>query len=538
MKNEFLNAVNNFGMTTTENGALTNKSTGSAIADQFGKVGCYRGRDIEEVFFDQQQLWNENPSYALRFPFYLRLITRKVKISDVAVSNKVQRGQGQRDEAFKRLLWIASEHPDSFYKNLWVLPLIGSWKDLWVLLYYDRKYNLNVLQETKVFDLLKAGFSSNINRDLIKKFMPRIKSSSKCHTDWTKTTNRLAKDFANYLHLYYVQYNHLKTSGTAHDFQKLICAGKYSDINWNLIPGRALSNLANGNFLSNHNLEKLFTDWIINSPSAKFTGYVYELGNKYRNMYGTKQLYKKALINKQFSELIDKAKADGKITSNVWCALDTSGSMSACVPNLNGNISAIDICVSLGLFFSELNKGAFHNNVIMFDDKSHVKELRGNTFTDKIDEIYNDATAWGSTNFQSVVDEIVRIRRTHPNIPLEDYPTTLLVISDMQFNPVNGYGMSEQTNYEAMKSKMYEVFPKDWVDSFKFIWWDCIGRKKEDFPAKMDDGGCYFFSGFDGSIVSLLLNDDVHGKSDKKPISMEEMIKTALTQEVLEFIKL
>ena len=39
----------------------------------------------------------------------------------------------------------------------------------------------------------------------------------------------------------------------------------------------------------------------------------------------------------------------------------------------------------------------------------------------------------GSTNFQSVVDEIVRIRKSNPNIPLEDYPSTLLVVSDMQF---------------------------------------------------------------------------------------------------------
>ena len=139
--NSFLSSVTKCN-TRTENGALSNSSTGDRLVDQFGKAGAYRGRSFEEVFADQSALWGENPLNALKLPFYLRMVTRKAKTYDGKSTETVQKGQGNKDESFKRLLWIASYHPDSFYKNLWLLPIVGSWKDLWYLLYLDRDTNV------------------------------------------------------------------------------------------------------------------------------------------------------------------------------------------------------------------------------------------------------------------------------------------------------------------------------------------------------------------------------------------------------------
>ena len=98
----------------------------------------------------------------------------------------------------------------------------------------------------------------------------------------------------------------------------------------------------------------------------------------------------------------------------------------------------------------------------MFDSTSRIKQLSGE-FCDMMSQIPSDAM--GDTNFQSVVDEIVRVRRANPNVPLEDYPKTLLIVSDMQFNPTNNHWLKVtdadiETNYEAMKRKLYEVFSK------------------------------------------------------------------------------
>ena len=545
-QNLFIEATKYNQYTFTENGALTMASTGSELANQFGLAGNYRGRNVSDVFSDQEKLWNESHEYATRFPFYLRMITRKVKVNNETTTDNIQSGQGQRDETFKRLLWLAKYHKDTFNNNVWILPVIGSWKDLWTIMYYDEHLDINAIDREVIYRIIYEGLKCDMHVNLVKKFMPRIKSKSHIKTDWNKLTNKYAKEFAKLFSLSYKEYNHLKTSGTSHDFQKLMCSKNYDKINWNTIPGRALSIITNGKFLGNHNLVDSYTEWVLKQDNIKFTGYPYELIKNLKKhcyvYYNRKDnisvlpKYVTATINKQFNELIEKGKNIGGINGNVWCALDTSCSMNT---GVHGDTTALDICLSLGLYFSTLNTGAFHKNVIMFDDTSRVLQLNGE-FCDMLKQIPDNAM--GGTNFQSVVDEIVRIRTKHPEIPLTDYPQTLLVVSDMQFNATNNYWQSSTdventTNYEEAKKKLKSVFPEEFVDDFRFIWWNCASRHT-DFPATIKDGGCYFLSGFDGSIISLLLGGEEvdTNTGEKKKLSMEELMHKALTQEILNYI--
>ena len=524
----------------TENGAISYNTFGTALLDQFGKAGVYRGRDINDVWSDQNILWSENPEFALKFPFYLRMITRQSNVIGHGKTEKVQRGAGARDEAFKRLLWIAKYHPEEFYRNLWLLPVVGSWKDLWVLLSFDGANEY--LNEQKFFEVIAEGINDPSHKDLVKKYMPRIRSSKKCTTSWAMKTNALAKRFADVAGWSYKDYRTYKTSGEAHTFQKIICKGLYSNIDWKTIPGKALLNLVSGKFLTNHNLEDTYYDWIKSQPVAKFNGYAFELGRKLGNStyeFNKTSRVTRITVDKQFDGLIATASKDGgAIQGNVLCALDTSGSMTG--PALdNAGTTPFHVCISLGIYFSELNQGAFHNTVAMFDDTSTLLKLKGKTFSDKWNEIISQNIAWGSTNFQSVIDLIVNTRRNHPEIALEDFPSTLVVISDMQFNPSTSYynRVSEQTNYETAMSKLRKVFPSEFVDNFKIIWWYCSNRKTSDFPSTMENGGTYMLSGFDGSIVSFLLGGNAVTPNGSKAMpTMEDIIKAAFEQEVLALI--
>lgn len=524
----------------TENGAISYNTFGTALLDQFGKAGVYRGRDINDVWSDQNILWSENPEFALKFPFYLRMITRQSNVIGHGKTEKVQRGAGARDEAFKRLLWIAKYHPEEFYRNLWLLPVVGSWKDLWVLLSFDGANEY--LDESKFFEVIAEGINDPSHKDLVKKYMPRIRSSKKCTTAWAMKTNALAKRFADAAGWSYKDYRTYKTSGEAHTFQKIICKGLYSNIDWKTIPGKALLNLVSGKFLSNHNLEDMYYNWIKTQPVAKFNGYAFELGRKLGNSkyeFNKTSRVTRITVDKQFDGLIATASKDGgAIQGNVLCALDTSGSMSG--PALdNAGTTPFHVCISLGIYFSELNQGAFHDTVAMFDDTSTLLKLKGKTFSDKWNEILSQKTAWGSTNFQSVIDLIVNTRKNHPEIALEDFPSTLVVVSDMQFNPSASYynRVSEQTNYETAMNKLRSVFPSDFVDNFKIIWWYCSNRKTSDFPSTMEHGGTYMMSGFDGSIISFLLGGDIpiQTTNNKMP-SMEDIIQAAFNQEVFSLI--
>ena len=537
----------NENITYTENGAASFSTVGKAIIDQFAHAGTAIGRPINTVFAEQAQLWREDPESAIRFPLYLRLITRKVKISEKEKTDAVQKGAGLRDEAFKRILWIAYNQPDVFMRNAWLLPVVGSWKDLWSLMLLDIE-NENKLDKTFIFCIMAAGLDDETQCDLIRKYMPAIKSTEKCKTERAKALNVLAKAFAAFLGLNAKEYRKMKASGTAHDFQKLICSRAYADINWNAIPGRALTHLISGKFLDNHGLTQDYLKWVMSQPTVKFTGYVYELGMKInamgRNLSMANAPSKAAAIytiNKQFDGLIELAKKDqGGLKGNVLCALDTSGSMGGSINGVPG-LTSYDVCVSLGIYFSELNEGYFHNVVAMFDSTSHVMKLSG-TFAEKWQAIRNATTAWGSTNFLSLVNLLVSERKKHPNIPESEFPQTLLVVSDMQFNPTGCYSptmVRDATNQEAARAILREAFSDEFVDNFNFIWWYCASRSGagHDVPATMDQGGNYMFSGFDGSIITLLLGGEEQTKPDGTPLTMEEMVNKALSQEIFAFVK-
>ena len=541
------NMIHNSNITLTENGATTFMSAGKAIIDQFAHAGTAIGRSIKTVFKEQEELWDENPESAIRFPFYLRLITRKVKVSENEKTDSVQKGAGLRDEAFKRILWIAYNHSEAFKRNAWLLPVVGSWKDLWTLMLLDME-NENKLDKGFIFSIMAAGLDDSTQCDLIRKYMPAIKSTEKCKTERAKSLNVLAKAFAAFLGLSAKEYRKMKASGTAHDFQKLICSRAYADIDWKTIPGRALTTLISGKFLGNHGLVEDYLKWVMNQPTVKFTGYVYELGKKVdslgRDLSITNSPAKAAsiyTINKQFDGLIELAKKDqGGLKGNVLCGLDASGSMTCPIDGV-ANLTSYDVCVSLGIYFAELNEGYFHNVVAMFDNTSRVMKLSG-TFTEKWEAIRNTTTAWGSTNFLSLVRLLANERKKHPTIPESEFPQTLLVVSDMQFNPSGGWSYRnerEATNQEAARAILREAFSDEFVDNFNFIWWYCASRDGagHDVPATMDQGGNYVFSGFDGSIITLLLGGDEQTKPDGKPLTMEEMVDKALSQEIFAFVK-
>eukprot|EP01088_Endostelium_zonatum_P016471 TRINITY_DN4465_c0_g1_i2.p1 TRINITY_DN4465_c0_g1~~TRINITY_DN4465_c0_g1_i2.p1 ORF type:complete len:548 (+),score=149.41 TRINITY_DN4465_c0_g1_i2:167-1810(+) len=529
---QFADALRTFNVFTS-NGAITNESSGSNLVNYFALAGNYRAREQDLVDADLEKIWAESPLVTLRMIFYFRIVSRKEK--GFVTTEKVQKGQGSRDEFRKSLHWLARNHPQELYDNLEIVPVVGSWKDLW------HPYLLGTLDQQQVFALIKKGMDDTYNVGLLAKYLPAIKSSGKISKDNADRAkqNQFAKSLAKYLKLSPTEYRKFKSNKkyTAHEFQRIMCEGKWDQLKFERVPGKALFQLVSGkgsdgkNVLERHDQIARYTSWIASQPVAKFTGYVYEL------FVTAKAASKPAEVmtyNKQFDGLIELAKKDeGGISGNVWCALDTSGSMQSAIQGLP-KITAYDICLSLGIYFAELNTGAFHNNVIMFDSVSYVKQLSG-TFKERITQLTTGRTAWGGTNFESVINEIVNLRTSRPEIPVSDFPQTLIVVSDMQFNPVGG---NAQTNYKNAMEKLRKVG----LPNMRFIWWFVTQQGTGNFPSTIEDEGVTMIGGFDGSIVTMLLGgetkvvDKVTGK-ERQMNAYENMLK-ALDQEVLKEIKI
>jgi hypothetical protein len=89
-------------------------------------------------------------------------------------------------------------------------------------------------------------------------------------------------------------------------------------------------------------------------------------------------------------------------------------------------------------------------------------------------------TAWGSTNFQSVIDLLVRIRRDHPTIPIADYPA----------------GASLRQRYAVVirpKATPEPTTKRRWRNCTPSAWERCVlsggtsTAKAKELPAQADD---------------------------------------------------
>ncbi len=519
MLNKFLNRLYQKD-TYTQNGALSNSTTGASTLDYFAKCGTFRNRELKEVFANLSKMWAEAPYQALRIIFYNRLITRK--IAGAQPTEQVQKGQGNRSEFRKSLIWLARYQPDTLYRNLHLVPLVGNWKDLW---HEEVVYNLDW---EELFALIEDALDDEYQRVLLAKYLPRIRSKANTHTARHLALNAFAHALLRYLKWTPKQYRQFKASGKSHEFQRQMGAQQWEDLDFKRLPGKALFQLVNNtgrdgkSTFQRHGIEDRYTTWIEQQPVAKFTGYVHELVQKCRLGVSKAQ---RLTLDKQFAGLIQLAKEDGqRIRENVWCALDTSGSMLSPV----ADTTAYDICMGLGIYFSTLNEGAFKDQVVLFDNDSKVMGLSG-SFYDKYLQLTTANTAWGSTNFQSVINEIVRIRKTDPTIPIADFPTTLVVVSDMQFNPVGG---NAKTNYEAAMQQLAAVG----LPRIRIVWWWVTGRAS-DFPSTLNDRDVIMIGGFDGSILSLLLGTSQEAPRVESGVNHETgpyaaMVK-ALDQEIL-----
>ena len=530
--------------TTSGNGALKLTSTGDPFVDQFGLISQYRQlRPYSSISKDMKELWDIDPMYTLKLLFYIRMITRKVKLLNGTETSKVQKGAGLRHEAFMRMLWLAVNHSEVFYKNLPLFITIGCWKDIIQLMSYDLQYHgwdNKVLDFDKMSDFILAGLENPNTCNLVKKFLPTIKAKSKCTTLESQADTIIGKFFAHKLfgdgefspNLHsnnsYCLYRKLKASGTAHQWQQQISRGQFN-IDFSKVHGRALALLVSGKYLANHGLEKDYEEWIKKQPIAKFTGFVYEL---FKGLDNKSPLYKRYTIDKQFEGLIKTAK--DSTPSTFLVARDTSGSMDSNVVGLN--ISSNEVAKSIALYFSYLLEGKFANSYIEFDRKTELRYWEGNSPSDKY--LKNTSCAYGNTNFLSIATLFIEI---YKHTSIEKFPSGLICVSDGEFDD---YGKDKcKTTFQLFKERLLNAgFPKDYVDNFKIVLWDIpntfYSRKeiRPKFESFADTSNFFYMGGFDPAGITFLLGGEE--KDKPAPKTPRELFEAAMNQEIMDYIQL
>ena len=436
--NGFLNAaLKKNNETLSGNLALKYKSSGNEFVDEFGKAnGFKKPRTYAEVQQSMSVLWGSNPLLAVAFAFFLRMITRVTALFDGTRTQTVQRGSGLRHEGILRMIWLNINHNDVFWKNVSLYISIGSWKDIFQMLAYDLEYNGwegRMLDWDKFGKLILAGLENPNTSNLVKKYLPQIKSNADCKSVESQADNIIAKWLCSTIFgsktsdsgSAYKLYRKLKTSGTAHEWQKLISQKKHNLVDFNTVHGRALALMVSGKYIQNQGLVAKYEKWIDSHPVAKYTGYVHELFET----LPTKP-YQVKTLNAQFKGLVETAKKDASLGTSMIVVRDTSSSMNAAA--IGSKMSAANIGKALALFFSEmLPQGYFANSWIEFNSDAQMHQWKGST---PLEKWTNDrASYYGSTNFQSVIKLFTRIKAS--GVAESEFPTGIICISDNEFNP-------------------------------------------------------------------------------------------------------
>lgn len=534
--NSFINKSLKASARTTSlgNGAVKYTSTGSDFLDDFGNISNYKSpRNYADISRTMATLWARSPRLAMCMVLYIRLVSRIVQFFSGIKTSKMQIGQGLKHEGVMRMIWVGVNHPTVFQKNLSLFVSCGSWKDIFTMLSYDlcsHDWKGRQLDWNFIGKFILAGLENENTTNLVKKYLPQIKSRSNSKTVQSQARTVIGKWICSLLYgtkvsnSSYKNYRQLKSSGNAHQWQQLISRGDSLNINFDTVAGRALSKLVSSKFLANQGLTSRYEAWIDIKPVAKYTGYVYELfNNSKRDKVNT------STINKQFMTLVEKAGKTLKSSGFIAC-IDTSGSMGGV--SKGTGLSAIHVAKSLALYFSYLLKGDFANHYLWFSNSTEMAEWKGSTPLEKFDSRVRSYD--GGTNFQSVANHFVKM--LNQGVPLIDFPTGIVCISDGCFNSVG----RQTTNVTAFKQEMKAGgFPPSYVNNFKIVFWDVpnsyYGHSQTAFETHGSHDNVFYMSGYDGAGLSFLLGGN---PNENIPKNAEELMNIALGQEVMSNIEM
>lgn len=471
MENKFSNEVRNIlngrgEYTRTENDGLQYGSTNSALLDLFATIGGMREKSEEGVVKAFKKAKDEDALLAMKMLFYAR---------------NIRGGLGER-RTFRVILKSIADNEDLIRKNISLIPEFGRWDDLFVLFGTpSENCMLEFVKKQFESDLVNYESGNKSEISLLGKWLKSENSSS-------KEGNRMGTKFRKAFGLTSKEYRKALSLLRAHlrVVEKDMSANNWSEIEYEGVPSYAMKNYHQAFY--RHDLDR-FSEYISDVKSGKqtiksSTLFPYDLVKEYvPNFYRRDVIFKNPVVEAQWKALPNYVEGN----KNIMVMADTSSSM------YNG----ISIYASLGLaiYFAERNHGSFHNLMMIFAGIPILVELIDNaSLYEKIKSIptINEM----NTDIGKAFRKILEIGVTG-NIPPEDMPEALIIISDMEFDPSN---MLKKTAYETAKSE----FAHYGYSLPKTIFWNA-SQRSTGYQAKKDDTNVIMVSGTSASTFKSVL---------------------------------
>ena len=454
-------------MTTTENGAVTYRTTGSECLDLFSTIGALRSAEGEEIIRRFLSAFADDPDLAMKTLFFAR---------------DIRGGLGER-RVFRIILrWLSKTHPESVRKNVSLISEYGRYDDLLSLLGTPVEPDVvNCIREQLEHD--RKALSENGSVSLLGKWLPSANASS-------PETVRSAKRLIRLLGISEADYRKLLTKLRAEIriLENNLREKDYS-FDYEKQPSKALFKYRKAFMRNDGERYQAFIERAKEEPSVLHTATLapYDIIAPLIRDYCFTELSEE---EKNSINVTWNAQQDFTGGENALVVVDGSGSMYG-----DGNPQPILVAESLGIYFAERNKGAFHNHFITFSYRPQLVEIKGRDIAEKLQYClqYNEAA---NTDLQKVFD-LILATAVKNRIPQEELPSKLYIITDMEFDFCCGH--AELANFEAAKQK----YEKAGYHLPEVIFWNVQSRNRQQ-PVKKNEQGVALVSGCSPQIFRML----------------------------------
>jgi hypothetical protein len=366
------------------------------------------------------------------------------------------------------------------------VPELGRWDDLFT--YTDP------INRRKAFEMIRDALT--MKNGLCAKWMPR--------------KGPIAVELTKFLNLTPKQYRKLLV-GLTQVVENQMCAKKWEAINFSHVPSVASARYQkafgrNAGELYAEYLRELQKPEAERNPKVKINAsavYPYDVVNSV--VKGNA-----AVANEQWKALPNYV-GDARIMPMV----DVSGSMGSIRYGNTGTVQPIDVAISLGLYLSEKNTSDFKDMFLTFSGSPKLEILKG-TLSQRVAQL--EKAHWQmNTNLHKAFDEILKVA-VKGNVPAEDMPEMLLILSDMQFDSCTCFDDSAQ---EMIKRK----YENAGYTAPKIVFWNLSPYGRDNTPVRFDDKGVCHVSGFSPAIMKAVLS--VKELEDFTPFNV--MVKTLMS---------
>ena len=428
----------------TENGAIAYNTLNNGLLDLFAVIGALRPQSESEIEQKFARAFNEDKLLATKMLFY---------------AGNIRGGLGERRTFRICLHWLAMNHPTIVKKNIQNIALFNRFDSLFTLVGTSCEKDMwSYVQKILVNDLQNMRDGKPCS--LLAKWMPTETASS-------KKTRFLARKAISAFKITERQYRQILSSLRKYIkvVERKMSNNEWNDINYPTVPSYAMSRYSQA-FLKHDNerYSKYIED--LNDGKTKVnasTLYPYDLVRNYMGWSSQNNL----VAEQQWKALPNYISGE----NNIIVMADVSGSMSG---------RPMETSIGLAIYFAERATSDYHNLYMTFTHDPHFIELNDNmSLQEKVEQVSKTDIGY-STDLMKAFDYILN-HAIQNQIPSEDMPKALIVISDME---IDSY-FRPNKNWDFMQTVRWK-FANAVLKNPKLIMWN-VEARNDTFLTKDED---------------------------------------------------